>query len=56
MALPTVPEYAFSVTTSSARLRSLVGGVMVAVNNRWSPLSVPEILSSLVVLAFSNEK
>ena len=50
VALPTVPEYAFSVTASSARLRSLVGGVMVAVNDRSTPLSVPEIPSPLVVL------
>ena len=43
MALPTVPEYALTVTVSTIRFPSLAGGVTVAPNDVVSPSSVPEI-------------
>ena len=54
-ALPSVPEYAVTVTVSSVRFPSLAGGVTSAVNDGLSTSSVPESWAPSVTSSVSSE-
>ena len=54
VALPTVPEYAFSVTVSVTRFLSLAGGVIAAVKDWSVSRRVTEISMASVVLSASS--
>jgi len=55
VALPTVPEYAVTVTVSATRFPSLAGGVTSAVNDGVSPSSVPDNWAPALTSSVSSE-